>query len=193
MGQTLTKLLRSFKNVVHPPPPFLTPSSRPHPLPPVLTPSSRPHPLPLVLTPFLSSSPPLSSPAASNDLPWQSWAVKHPLSWPPAAFFPLKVKSLTIQPLVMPVFALVMLPGTRPPPALPPPQTNLSPSLFFCFLERKRVRQIVDTFEMKVLFDLNSQRSVADCQEDLSWFDAERIWTWHVDSSLAQSFSDCLL
>ena len=53
MGQTLTKLLRSFKNVVHPPPPFLTPSSRPHPLPPVLTPSSRPHPLPLILTPSL--------------------------------------------------------------------------------------------------------------------------------------------
>lgn len=34
------------------------------------------------------------------------------------AAFSLKVKSLTIQPLVMPVAALVMLPGMRPLPPL---------------------------------------------------------------------------
>lgn len=73
MGQTLTKLVQSLKNVVHP--------ILPHP------PSSLP---------------------ASNDLSWQTKCSNILLA--PAAFF-LKVKSLTIQTLAMPVFAVEMLPG----------------------------------------------------------------------------------
>lgn len=83
MGQTLTKMVQSLKNVVHPLPP-----------------------------------PPLQ---AYMTFPGKRSGQISSLLAPTA--FSLKVKSLAIQPLVMLVFALEMLPGMRP---YPPPYETLS-------------------------------------------------------------------